>query len=75
MGSGAEQQIVSEYRQQQPQKDFAELTHLALIQSSGKLVLIDKLLAKLRIDGHKVLVFSQMVRVLDLIEEFLVHMK
>ncbi|KHN85375.1 Chromodomain-helicase-DNA-binding protein 8 [Toxocara canis] len=45
------------------------------LQSSGKLVLIAKLLPKLRADGHKVLIFSQMVRVLDIIEEFLVAQK
>jgi chromodomain-helicase-DNA-binding protein 7 len=41
-----------------------------LIASSGKMVLIDKLLPKLRREGHKVLIFSQMIRVLDLLEEF-----
>jgi chromodomain-helicase-DNA-binding protein 7 len=50
------------------------LNLLTLVQSSGKLVLVDKLLPKLKQDGHKVLIFSQMVKVLDLIEEFLVHM-
>lgn len=49
-----------------------ELYQNALVQSSGKLVLISKLLPKLKADGHKVLIFSQMVRVLDIIEEFLV---
>ncbi|KHN72797.1 Brefeldin A-inhibited guanine nucleotide-exchange protein 1 [Toxocara canis] len=44
-------------------------------RSSGKLVLIAKLLPKLRDDGHKVLIFSQMVRVSDIIEEFLVAQK
>lgn len=42
-----------------------------LIKSSGKMVLLDKLLQKLFSGGHKVLIFSQMVRVLDLLEEFL----
>jgi SNF2 family DNA or RNA helicase len=41
-----------------------------LIESSGKLVLVDKLLPKLQTDGHKVLIFSQMKMVLDLIEEY-----
>jgi SNF2 family DNA or RNA helicase len=44
-----------------------------LIQSSGKMVLIDKLLPKLQSGGHKVLIFSQMVRVLDLLEDYLQH--
>ncbi|KAL3922780.1 MAG: hypothetical protein SGILL_002018 [Bacillariaceae sp.] len=40
------------------------------IQTSGKMVLLDKLLPKLRAEGHKVLVFSQMVRMLDLISDY-----
>ncbi|VDM29302.1 unnamed protein product, partial [Toxocara canis] len=52
-----------------------DLYQHALVQSSGKLVLIAKLLPKLRDDGHKVLIFSQMVRVSDIIEEFLVAQK
>ena len=38
--------------------------------TSGKMVLLDKLLPKLRAEGHKVLIFSQMVRMLDLISEY-----
>lgn len=34
------------------------------------MVLLDKLLPKLRKEGHKVLVFSQMVKMIDLIEEY-----
>lgn len=41
-----------------------------LIQSSGKLVLLDKLLQKLK-DNHKVLIFSQMTRCLDLLSDYL----
>jgi len=40
------------------------------IMSSGKMVLLDKLLPKLRQEGHKVLIFSQMVRMLDLLSEY-----
>jgi len=42
-----------------------------LVKSSGKMVLIDKLLPKLKEGGHKVLIFSQMVKVLDLLEDLL----
>jgi len=35
--------------------------------SSGKMVLLDKPLPKLRAEGHKVLIFSQFVKMLDLI--------
>jgi superfamily II DNA or RNA helicase len=41
-----------------------------LIPQSGKMVLLDKLLPKLRKEDHKVLIFSQMVKMIDLIEEF-----
>ncbi len=46
-----------------------------LIKSSGKLVLIDKLLPKLIAGDHKVLIFSQMVRVLDILEDYLNYRK
>ncbi|KAG0440802.1 Chromodomain-helicase-DNA-binding protein 9 [Dictyocoela muelleri] len=45
-----------------------------LIQSSGKLVLLDKLLNKLK-NGHKVLIFSQMTRCLDLLSDYLNYRK
>lgn len=44
-----------------------------MIQAAGKLVLIDKLLPKLLSGGHKVLVFSQMVRCLDILEDYLIQ--
>jgi hypothetical protein len=48
-----------------------EETNKVLIDSSGKLVLIDKLLPKLQAEGHKVLIFSQMIRVLDILEDYM----
>ncbi|NXF13556.1 CHD8 protein, partial [Smithornis capensis] len=45
----------------------------ALVRSAGKLVLLDKLLPKLKAGGHKVLVFSQMVRCLDILEDYLIQ--
>ena len=42
-----------------------------LIRGSGKLVLLDKLLVRLRETGHRVLIFSQMVRMLDILAEYL----
>ena len=42
----------------------------ALIESSGKMILVDKLLAKLKEGKHRVLIFSQMVKVLDILEEY-----
>ncbi|XP_065581127.1 chromodomain-helicase-DNA-binding protein 1-like isoform X2 [Artemia franciscana] len=42
-----------------------------LIRGSGKLVLLDKLLIRLKETGHRVLIFSQMVRMLDMLAEYL----
>lgn len=55
--------------------DPSSLFEEQLIKSSGKMVLMDKLLQKLFSGGHKVLVFSQMVRVLDLLEQLLLAKK
>ncbi|KAM5380488.1 hypothetical protein ACJA88_004817 [Fusarium oxysporum] len=38
-----------------------------LIASSGKMMLLDQLLSKLNKDGHRVLIFSQMVKMLDIL--------
>lgn len=51
--------------------DSAEAYYNLYIQSAGKLALLDKLLPKLKTRGSKVLIFSQMVRVLDLLESYL----
>ena len=62
---------ISAKPQTSPKKSWKQLTGEQLIKSSGKMVLLDKLLPKLRSGGHKVLIFSQMVRVLDLLEDLL----
>ncbi|KTW27006.1 hypothetical protein T552_02498 [Pneumocystis carinii B80] len=43
-----------------------------IIINSGKMILLDKLLTRLKRDGHRVLIFSQMVRMLDIIGDYLV---
>ncbi|XP_039703182.1 chromodomain-helicase-DNA-binding protein 3 isoform X2 [Pteropus medius] len=43
----------------------------ALIKASGKLMLLQKMLRKLKEQGHRVLIFSQMTKMLDLLEDFL----
>jgi superfamily II DNA/RNA helicase len=42
-----------------------------LVMTSGKMVLLDKLLSRLKADGHRVLIFSQMVRLLDIISDYM----
>ena len=75
---GAEERIMAEAvakngedDQEDPVIRWQRLLTEQLIQSSGKMVLLMKLLPKLQSGGHKVLIFSQMVRVLDLLEELL----
>ncbi|KAJ3597474.1 hypothetical protein NHX12_000997 [Muraenolepis orangiensis] len=43
----------------------------ALTKSSGKLLLLHNMMKKLKVGGHRVLVFSQMTKMLDLLEDFL----
>ncbi|XP_018079795.1 chromodomain helicase DNA binding protein 4 L homeolog isoform X1 [Xenopus laevis] len=45
----------------------------ALIKGAGKLFLLQKMLRKLKDDGHRVLIFSQMTKMLDLLEDFMEH--
>ncbi|KAG7197970.1 hypothetical protein KM043_016202 [Ampulex compressa] len=42
-----------------------------LIKSSGKLLVLDAMLARLKMQGHKVLVFSTMTMILDMLEDYL----
>nr|XP_046158950.1 chromodomain-helicase-DNA-binding protein 4-like isoform X2 [Oncorhynchus gorbuscha] len=43
----------------------------ALTRASGKLTLLQKMMVKLKEGGHRVLIFSQMTKMLDLLEDFL----
>ncbi|XP_069039200.1 chromodomain-helicase-DNA-binding protein 4 isoform X2 [Lepisosteus oculatus] len=45
----------------------------ALTKAAGKLLLLQKMLKKLKEGGHRVLIFSQMTKMLDLLEDFLEH--
>ncbi|XP_071558664.1 lymphoid-specific helicase isoform X2 [Temnothorax nylanderi] len=42
-----------------------------LIKSSGKLLVLDAMLAKLKAQGHKILLFSTWTMILDMIEDYL----
>lgn len=48
---------------------FFEGEHL--IENSGKMCLLDKLLKKLQTNGSRVLIFSQMTRLLDILEDYM----
>ena len=43
-----------------------------LVENCGKLSMVDKLLKRLFERGHRVLIFTQMTRVLDIMEDFMV---
>ncbi|XP_036405694.1 chromatin-remodeling ATPase INO80 [Megalops cyprinoides] len=46
-----------------------------LITDSGKLHTLDLLLTRLKSQGHRVLIYSQMTRMIDLLEEYMVYRK
>ncbi|XP_077348882.1 chromodomain-helicase-DNA-binding protein 7 isoform X2 [Lithobates pipiens] len=70
--NGAEEKILEEFREAH-NGDLPDFPLQAMIQGAGKLVLIDKLLPKLKAGGHRVLIFSQMVRCLDILEDYLIQ--
>ncbi|XP_060678630.1 chromodomain-helicase-DNA-binding protein 7 isoform X3 [Hemiscyllium ocellatum] len=70
--NGAEEKILEEFKETH-NPDTPDFQLQAMIQAAGKLVLIDKLLPKLKAGGHKVLIFSQMVRCLDILEDYLIQ--
>ena len=41
-----------------------------LVSSCGKMELLDRMLEQLRAGGHRVLIFSQMVKMLDILEDY-----
>ncbi|CAK0786707.1 hypothetical protein CVIRNUC_009921 [Coccomyxa viridis] len=57
------------FEQQKAGQQLPELEQL--VQASGKMVLLNKLLPKLRAEGHKVLIFSQFKIMLDVLEDYL----
>lgn len=62
------------YLFQEPCNENGEFgTDERIIQSSGKMILLDTVLDRLDKNGHKVLIFSQMARVLDILEDYLIY--
>lgn len=60
--------VEEEFRKtQDPSLDEGDL----LAKTSGKLVLLDKLLPRLKAEGHRVLLFSQFKIMLDILEDYL----
>ncbi|KAJ3117970.1 hypothetical protein HDU96_004646 [Phlyctochytrium bullatum] len=46
-----------------------------IVACSGKMLMLERLLPRLFADGHKVLIFSQMTRMLDILEDWFEHIK
>ncbi|XP_057522880.1 CHD3-type chromatin-remodeling factor PICKLE-like isoform X2 [Amaranthus tricolor] len=46
-----------------------------LLESSGKLQLLDKMIVKLKDQGHRVLIYSQFQNMLDILEDYLLYKK
>ncbi|XP_053689861.1 chromatin-remodeling ATPase INO80 [Sabethes cyaneus] len=46
-----------------------------LVSDAGKLAVLDSLLSRLKIQGHRVLIYSQMTKMIDLLEEYMWHRK
>ncbi|KAG9480907.1 hypothetical protein GDO78_010270 [Eleutherodactylus coqui] len=53
----------------------ARIDKESLITDSGKLYALDLLLTRLKSQGHRVLIYSQMTRMIDLLEEYMVYRK
>lgn len=47
----------------------------ALVSDAGKLFVLDLLLTRLKTEGHRVLIYSQMTKMIDLLEEYMWHRK
>lgn len=47
----------------------------ALVSDAGKLTVLDSLLTRLKSEGHRVLIYSQMTKMIDLLEEYMWHRK
>lgn len=46
-----------------------------LVSDAGKLAVLDSLLTRLKSNGHRVLIYSQMTKMIDLLEEYMWHRK
>ncbi|KAL3656097.1 hypothetical protein CASFOL_000493 [Castilleja foliolosa] len=60
----------------EPEDHNEFLNHLRqLLEASGKLQLLDKMMVKLKEQGHRVLIYSQFQHMLDLLEDYCNNMK
>jgi SWI/SNF-related matrix-associated actin-dependent regulator of chromatin subfamily A protein 2/4 len=50
-----------------------EITGKHLYRVSGKFELLDRILPKLKVTGHRVLMFSQMTKLMDILEDYFIY--
>jgi SWI/SNF-related matrix-associated actin-dependent regulator of chromatin subfamily A protein 2/4 len=50
-----------------------EITGKDLYRVSGKFELLDRILPKLKATGHRVLMFSQMTKLMDILEDYFLY--
>lgn len=55
----------------EPESGSPEFLHEMRIKASAKLALLHSMLKMLRRDGHRVLIFSQMTKLLDILEDYM----
>jgi SNF2 family DNA or RNA helicase len=63
--------IEEEFRAMQCREGLSLSEGDILVKASGKLVLLDKLLPRLKENGHRILIFSQFKIMLDVLEDYL----
>ncbi|KAF2287266.1 hypothetical protein GH714_039485 [Hevea brasiliensis] len=59
----------------EPDIEDASESYKQLVESSGKLQLLDKMMVKLKEQGHRVLIYSQFQHMLDLLEDYCTYKK
>ncbi|XP_057845926.2 CHD3-type chromatin-remodeling factor PICKLE [Cryptomeria japonica] len=59
----------------EPQISNAHEAYRQLLEASGKLYLLDKMMVKLKEQGHRVLIYSQFQHMLDILEDYLSYKK
>merc|ERR1711871_1470529 len=72
---GAEMDIIRQAQQDEALHGSETGYVDTIVSSSGKMVLLDKLLPRLQSEGHRVLIFSQFRIMLDIIEDYLIMKK
>lgn len=68
---GVEDKILNENKESKG--NDMEVVFKIMVYSLGKMVLLDKFFFKLKQGGYKVLIFFQMIRVLDILEDYFIN--